>query len=210
MGCHLNVLEATDHDMKTFLRVKGNTYTMVPIGTKIYLNADSINKLNVLRQKDFDIFSITVQKIEEVNGKPLHICTTIHKETRAEMRGSERRDVHFPVSITNSSSLFETLNGCSEGLSLLFKPNRAMVSLSLDRSYQFSVQFREEDYFLDGNIRHIQYDWATHHHIIGVHFPNLTKDQEILLNRLIDPEYKINISTKSSIDSAAGKISIDD
>lgn len=183
---------------------------MVPIGTKIYFNADPINKLNVLRQKDFEVIYITVQKIEEVDGKPLHICTPIHKETRPEMRGSERKEVHFPVIMANSSSQFEAVNGCSEGLSLLFKPNRAMVSLSLNRPYQFSINFKEETYLLDGTIKHIQYDWASHHHVIGIHLSNLTKDQEILLNRLIDPEYKINISNKSTIDSAAGKISIDD
>jgi hypothetical protein len=145
-----------------------------------------------------------------MDGKPLLVCSTIHKETRPDMRQWERREVRFPVTITNSGSRFESLNGCSRGLSLLYKPNRAMVSLSLEKIYPFSIHLKGEQYLFDGNIKHIQYDWDSHHHTIGVHFPHLSKDQEIVLNRLIDPEYKITISNKSTVDSSAGKISIDD
>jgi hypothetical protein len=208
--CYLSVLEANDHEIKTFLRIKGKAAAMVSIGTKIYFDANPINKMNVMRQRDFDVFSITVKQIEDMDGKPVHVCTPIHKESRPELRAAERKETNFLVSIANSSSQFQAMNGCSQGLSLLYKPNRAMISLSLDRSYNFSVPLKDEIYLMEGKIKHIQYNWETHHHIIGVHFPNLSKDHEIVLNRLIDPDYKIDISTKSSIDTSAGKISIDD
>ena len=85
-----------------------------------------------------------------------------------------------------------------------------MVSLSLNRVYNFSVQLKGETYPLPGQIKRIQYDWTSYQHIIGVDFSALNKDQDIILSLMVDPEYTVQLSNKQTVDTASGKISVDD
>lgn len=208
--CYLHVLEANDQALRTFLSLKKGSYTQVPIGTKIFFNAEPMNKQKSGPDHQFDIFSITVKQIEDMDGQPLHVCTTIQKSSRPDMRSQPRKNVDFPVQLTNSSSVFIAKNGNNRGLTLRYTANRAMVSLILNRSYNFSVHLKGEDYILPGKIKHIQYDWKSHQHIIGVDFSELTKDQDIILNLLVDPDYTVQLSDKQTVDTASGKISLDE
>ncbi len=210
VSCYLNVLEATDQEIRAFVGLKRNANTQVPIGTKIIFDAGAVKKNAPVPEASFDILSITVRQIEEKNGQPLLVCTPIQKETRQDQRQHERRDVDFPMQIANSSAVFIAKNGSSKGLTLQYTANRAMVSLSLNRVYNFSVQLKGETYPLPGQIKRIQYDWTSYQHIIGVDFSALNKDQDIILNLMVDPEYTVQLSNKQTVDTASGKISVDD
>lgn len=208
--CYLDVLEATDQEIRMFIGLKKRGDATVPVGTKIYLNAEPINLINVRRNRDFDIFSIQVLQIEVMNGKPLHVCTPIQKETRADLRGEERKQARFPVHIEGKQSEFVTSGGTAKGLTLHYTSQKAMLSLILNQPYQFQVSYKGSDYSLKGVVRHIQYDWRNHEHLVGVHFPDLSQDEDIILNLLLDPDYTIDISTKQTVDTAQGKISAHD
>lgn len=210
VSCYLNVLEATDQEIRAFVGLKRNTHTQVPIGTKIIFDSGAITKPGITSSSSFEILSITVRQIEERNGQPLLVCTSIQKETRQNERANERREVDFPLQIANSSAEFIAKNGNSKGLTMQYTANRAMVSLSLNRIYNFSVQLKGETYQLPGRIKRIQYDWKSYHHLIGVDFSDLNKDQDIILNLMVDPDYTVQLSNKQTVDTASGKISLDD
>lgn len=203
--CYLNVLEATDQEIRTFIRLKKNAFTRLPIGTHVYFNAETLNKGG--SKGELSIFSVVVKQIEEINGQPLHVCTSVQKEIRANLRSQERREVDFELQLANSSSVFIAKNGNNKGLTLHFTAKRAMMGLMLDQFYDFSVQFKGEEYILPGQIKHIQYDWKSHEHLIGVHFPKLDTDQDIVLNLLVDPDYTIPISNRQVVNTSTGKIS---
>lgn len=205
--CHLNVLEATDQEMRTFIRVKNNAFAQLPIGTRIVLNAQALHQGGSTQQREFSIFSLVVKQIEDLNGQPLHVCTSVQKEVRPDLRVQERRDVDFSLRLAGMSEVFTAKSGNNKGLTLHFTANRAMMGLVLERCYDFFVAFKGDDYKLPGQIKHIQYDWTSNEHLIGVHFANLNSDEDIVLNLLVDPDYTIPISNRQVVDSAAGKIS---
>lgn len=208
--CYLDILEATDKEIRTFLSLKKRTDTLVPVGTRIFFDVETINKINVRRQRDFDIFSITVQQLEDWNGKPLHVCTPIQKEARPNLREAERVSAEFPVLLEGGTSEFIARSGTEKGLTLHYTAKKAMLSLALGQQRDFKVTYKGEEYFLNGRVKHIQYDWKRHEHVVGVHFPNLKQEENIILNLLLDPHYTIDISAKQTIDTSAGKISLDD
>lgn len=208
--CYLDVVEATDKEIRTFLGLKRRSDTLVPVGTQIFFNAETINKINVRRNRTFDIFSIKVVEVEDMGGKPLHVCTAISKDSRADLRNDERKEAEFPVRLRGTKSDFIARGGTSKGLTMHYTAKRAMLSLNLGKLYNFSVQYKGNDYQLPGIVKHIQYDWKTHDHVVGVHFPNLDQESEIILNLLLDPEYTIDISSRQTVDTALGKISQED
>lgn len=208
--CYLDVLEATDKEIRTFLGLKKRSDTLVPVGTRIYFDAETINKINMRRSNSFDIFSISVQEVEDLNGKPLHVCTTIQKETLTNRRSTDRKEAQFPVRLKGSKASFLAQGGAAQGLTLHYTARRAMLSLTLNQSYEFLLNYKDMEYVLPGQIKHIQYDWKSHEHVVGVHFPSLGEEEDIVLNRLIDPSYTIDISGRQTIDTAEGKISVEE
>jgi hypothetical protein len=150
-----------------------------------------------------------VKRVEDMNGSPLHVCTPINKASRENMRATERRPVDFPVSLANANATFIARDGNSQGLTLQYVARHATMSLMLERSYEFSVTLKDTEHLLPGTVKHIQYDWQTHQHVVGVHFGSLNKDQEMIMNLLVDPDYIIPISNNASVDTATGKISVD-
>ena len=204
--CYLHILDANNDEVKTLLKIKSNAFTEVPVGTTIYFSMGKDN-----RQSDgtFNLFSVKVKRVDDVSGNPLHVCTAINKASRENMRAIERRPLDFPVKLSNSDAMFTARDGHSQGLTLQYTANHAMMSLILDRTYDFSVNLKDTEHLLPGKIKHIHYDWQTHQHVVGVHFSQLNKDQDIILNLLVDPDYVIPISNNASVDTAAGKISLD-
>jgi hypothetical protein len=208
--CYLDILEASDKEIRTFLGLKKRSDTLVSIGTKIYFNAETNNKINVRRSNTYDIFSITVLEIEDMDGKPLHVCTPILKESRPDLRGEERLKTEFYLELEGAGTDFLAKSGTVKGLTLHYRAKKAMLSLTLHQEYSFKVIYKGELHRLPGEIKHIQYDWKSHDHIVGVAFNRLTREQETILNLLIDPSFTIDITGKQTIDSALGKISQDD
>ncbi len=207
--CYLHVVEASQHEIKTYLKLKAKGFSEVPVGTTIFFKVEPLNKGDDDTPPSYTIFSVKVTHVQEVNGQMLHVCTAVDKKQREELRAAPRRALEFPVALANSEALFTAINGNNRGLTLQYSANHAMVSLVLGRSYEFVMSHKETSYVLPGEIKHIQYDWQTHQHLIGVHFNKLDKDQDMILNLLVDPDYVIPISNKASVDTATGKISLD-
>jgi len=204
--CYLYIVEANQDEVRTFIKLKSSAFTSISVGTTILFN---MGKSGSSKSDTYNVFSAKVKGVEEQDGQTLHVCTPIQKSERRNLRASERRPVHFPVGMSNSQAIFNALEGSSQGLTLRYSANHAMVSLTLDQTYEFKVNLKDELYCLPGSIKHIQYDWQTHQHLIGVYFGELNKDQAMILNLLVDPEYVVPISNNASVDSAAGKISLD-
>lgn len=205
--CYLDVLEASSNGLRTFIGLSRRADTVVPVGTKIFFNAEPIRDQS--QSQSFDLYSITVQKIEDENGQPLLVCSPIQKETRPDLRSEERKIKEFPVTLQNAS--FIAKGGTAKGLTLYYAAKKALLSLALKQVYQFSVEYKGATYHLPGEIKHIHYDWKTHEHLLGVAFSKLPKQEEAVLNFLLDPEYTVPIAEKQTIDTALGKISeVDD
>jgi len=204
--CYLHILDANNDEVRTLLKIKSNAFTEVPVGTTIYF---SMGKDNRQPDGSFSLFSVKVKIVQSLDGNPLHICTAIKKTERQDMRAAERRPLDFPVKMSNSDAMFTARSGNNQGLTLQYAANHAMMSLVLDRTYDFSVNLKDTEHVLPGAIKHVHYDWQTHMHVVGVQFNNLNKDQEIILNLLVDPDYVIPISNNASVDTATGKISLD-
>jgi hypothetical protein len=203
--CYLHILEAGNEEVRTLIKIKSNAFAMIPAGTVLVFNGK--DPQTGVGPKS--VFSTQVLRVEELDGKSLHICTGITEENRPDLRSALRKPVKFPVLMAQSQALFTAIEGTNQGLTLLYSTNYAMVSLGLERVYEFSVQWKDETYLLPGHIKHIQYDWQSHQHLIGVQFKELSKDQQLILNLLVDPDYVVPISNNAVVDSAAGKISLD-
>lgn len=214
--CYMDVEEANDQEFRTYISLKKRYDTMVPVGTKLMLNAESINKITARRSGSYDLFSVTVTGMELVDGKPLHICTPIHKTTYPDRRSRERRNSEFMLSLDGASDgRFLVQNGTISqegspgGLKLKYQSKKAVLSLKLDQVCKFKVLYKGEEYVFPGAIKHIQYDWKKHDHELGIEFIVTDDEIEFILNKLIDAEYTIELSGRHSVDTAAGKISRD-
>jgi hypothetical protein len=201
--CYLQVLDANNQEVRLLLGVKHRSDTQVPIGTRIFLSTGGMN----LEGSQLSVYSVTVLNVEERDGLFVHICTPISRELADNRRAQPRLSVDFPVLLVDSQTLFMATDGTPEGLGLTYTAQRAILKLTLNESYDFKFNCKGEDCRLKGVIKHIQYDWRTFQHRIGLHFQDLRKDERILLNIMVDPDYTVPISNTQTIDSGAGKIS---
>lgn len=209
--CYLDILEANDKEILVYVGLKHRADSLVPPGTRIYFNAEPINRINQRRNRDLDLFSITVLEVRPPeNGSVLHVCTPINKEIRPNLRQHERRAASFPMQLAHLNLGFEVVDGSWKGVTLHCTSRRAMLSLTMGGTYPFTVEHKDMAYTLPGVIKHIQYDWKKHNHVIGVHFSQLPQDEQAVLNMLLDPHYTIELSNRQTIDTAQGKISADD
>lgn len=206
VSCFLDIIEANNQEVRAFLGIKHRSDGHVPIGTRIFLSqAEGSASGN-----EFSSFSVTVLKIDSQGDRQIHICTPIHKQTQANRRALTRKPVGFPVLLVDSQTVFFAVNGSAAGLELSCIAQKAILKLTVNQVYQFKVNCKGEDCLLQGVVKHIQYDWRTFQHRVGVHFPALGKDEQIILNWLVDPDYKVPISQNQTIDTATGKISLNE
>jgi hypothetical protein len=205
--CYLDVLEASSQGIRTFIGLSRRADTVVPIGTKIFFNAEPMQAQS--QSQSFDLYSINVQQIEDVNGHPLLVCSPIQKETRPDLRSDERKMTEFPVTLSGQSqdTSFIAKNANSKGFTLHHVAKRAILSLVLNQVYQFSVEYKGTTYHLPGEIKHIHYDWKTHEHLVGVAFSQMSEQERTIVNLLADPTYTVPMAEKQTVDTALGKIS---
>lgn len=208
--CYLEVVEANDTEFRTFLGIRRTSDVVVPIGTRIYLNAESIHKITAKRTNVYDVYYVTVKGMDEVDGRPLHICESLTKTTHKDMRENPRVELNFPVIVDlgdGQTISFQVVNGTANGFTLLYKSNHVLLGgLHLDEAYSFQVPYKDRFYDFIAFVKHIQYNWRTHEHQVGIEFSEMDTDHSIVLNLLIDPNYSIDISHKESIDPLTGKI----
>jgi hypothetical protein len=208
--CILHIVEANDHEMQLFLGVKRRRDGQVPVGTRIFLDMEPLNKIKGEKKQSTECLSITVKEVREMDGQQLLICSTLQKESITERRQKERISAEFSLRLADSGAVFTVVDGTDRGLTLRYTSNKPLISLLVDRTYEFIINYKETDYPLSGQIKHIHYDWKAFQHTIGVHFPEPGKEQEVILNLLLDPEYTVKISTNQTVDTSQGKVSIED
>lgn len=206
VNCYLNILEASGLEVKALIGINSRSDAQVPIGTRIILNPEA----NTASGSEFATFSMIVLKTEEHFGKLVHICSPIHRQTTPNQRKVERKPVSFPVLLTDSQTIFFAVNGSHQGLELACSAQKAMLKLTINQTYTFKVNCKGEDCQLQGQVKHIQYDRKTFQHRVGIHFPDLGKDELIILNLLVDPDYKVPLSQNQTVDTTTGKISLND
>lgn len=217
--CRLDVLEADDREMRLFLGLKRRADTAVAVGTRVFMDATPLNRSEHAPQESSELvsLSVTVREVREMDGKPLLICSCMQRETLADRRSEPRRATDFRLRLADGSADFKVTEGTVRGLTIEAavpekKPNtqgKPLLSLMVDRDYAFTVTHKETDYPLLGTIRHIHYDWKSYRHRLGLSLSALTSEQEIILHRLLDPNYTIPISNRQTIDTSQGKISSD-
>jgi hypothetical protein len=207
--CYLDVLEASSDGFKTFIGLSSRADTVVPVGTRIFFNAEPSRQVDAQPPQSFDVYSITVRQIEDVSGQPILVCSPIQKETRPNLRSEERKQAQFPVRLSgkSQSTSFVAKEGTVKGLTLVYAARKALLSLALGQVYNFSVEYKGTTYQLPGEVKHIRYDWKTHEHLVGVHFRQLPEQEKVVLNLLLDPTYTIPITDKQTVDTSLGKIS---
>lgn len=205
-SCYLDVIEADDKTFHTFIGTKHRSDTMVPVGTKLYLNAEAINRIKARRTNTFDEFCTVVQEVAVQDGKPVHICTPLLKESHPERRQQPRKPTEFFLQL-NGKAAFIAANGSPEGLRLIYKSRRAILSIRLHQICDFTVTYKAQEYTYPAEVVYIQYDWKTHEHVIGIRFTESDDHRETVMNLLIDPHYTIDLSGKQTIDTQAGKVS---
>ena len=194
-SCYLDVIEANDQTFQTF------------IGTRLYLNAETINRIKARRSNEFDEFCVAVQEVAVKDGKPVHICTPLLKESFAERRSKPRKPTEFFLQLNGGKAAFIASNGTTEGLRLTYKSRRAILSIRLHQTCDFTLTYKGEEYTYPAEVLYIQYDWKSHEHNIGIRFAQMDDKHETVMNLLIDPSYTVDLSGKQTIDSAAGKVS---
>jgi hypothetical protein len=149
---------------------------------------------------------VTVTALGEHEGRPLHICTPLLKETRQDERAKPRLKTQFQVSMEGSNAQFHVRNGTDEGLTLVYKSKNVILSANLGNYYDFRMNYKGQEYVYSAKVKHIQYNWKSHEHVVGIAFDALDNQRFTILNLLIDPNYKIDISHKETIDPVTGKI----
>jgi hypothetical protein len=222
--CRLDVLSADDQEMRLFLGLKQRGDTAAAVGTRIFLDATPLNQPPERSEpsgaapSELVCLSVTVREVRETEGRPLLVCSGIQRETLTDRRSEPRRPADFPLRLADGSAAFRVTEGNVHGLTLeAAEPEKGrdqaagkpLLSLMVDRGYDFTVTHKETDYRLSGAIKHIHYDWKRYRHRLGVALSDLSDDQEIVLNRLLDPDYTVPISNRQTIDTSQGKISPD-
>ncbi|HEY9744799.1 MAG TPA: hypothetical protein V6C99_01125 [Oculatellaceae cyanobacterium] len=205
--CYLDVLEASEERLRAFVSFSRLPGPTVPIGTRIFFNSEAIPGAPL--EAAFAVYSIVVQGIEEAQGQPLLVCSPIDKEVRPNLRTTERKPTEFRVTLPGKAddSVFIAKEGNLKGLTLHHSSKKVILSLALGRVYGFKVEHKGSTFTLPGEVRHIRYDWKTYEHCIGIHFPQLPEQEEVVLNRLLDPTYTIPIAEKHTVDASISKIS---
>lgn len=206
VSCYIDVQQATDQNMRLLIGVKKRGDNQVAVGTRIYLNAESINKINARRSGSFDTFSTVVLDVKPYQGKVLHICSPIMRETTPDRRLQQRFDCDFHLSQAHSGINYRILNGSSSGAKLIYQDRRAVMSLILGTQSNFQTAYKDRIYRFNGEVHHILYDWRRHTHEVGIIWRGLTSETETIWNLLINPEYSVDITSKHKIDGGEGKI----
>ncbi len=217
--CYVEVEDVSDTEFRAYIGVKRRADTVLPIGAKVFINPDSLKPKSVVSKKDdeadfkgksedeaheFVFVRVLKHQVYEGSEGTVHICSPIQRENRNNLRKTPRKPSDFKI-YHGKDIEFSVENGSTKGLGLFFKSNNAVVAMTPNREYTLTATHKEKEYSFPGSIKHILYNWKTYEHRIGFELQPLSKEKEIVMNILIDPEYKISLSG-STVDAATGKI----
>jgi hypothetical protein len=208
--CYLDGIEATADGIKAQIGIRSPGDTIVPVGTKLYLPSHTIKSVGPEGGNEYEIFYVVVLGVAIEYGEPIQICSPIQKEKRKNLRQHDRKVCQFRINFEEMESTeFTVVNGSSHGLTLLYKPSRLFIGLVLGNEYTIHTLYKEQDYTFPGQVTHIQYDWQSNQHLVGMQILQLTQTQDAMLNRMIDPNYKIEVRQTASIDTDEARIRSD-
>ncbi len=207
--CYLDVVDATAEGFKAQVGIRIPGDTVIPTGTKLYLA--HTHEDNPLQEGNmFEMYYVTVKGVESLKGMPVQVCSAITKEKREDLREIERKDCYFEIRIAEvEEGEYTAINGSIGGLTVMYQTDKRFSGLVLGSNYHFTAQYKNELLSVPSQITHIHYDWHTNQHLMGLKVLNLTRDQEVILNKLIDPAYTIEIKHKSLVDADEARIRVD-
>lgn len=206
---YLDICKADSEGFETYVSLKKLHDTVIPPGARLYFESDGITQMKARRSGQFDQYFVTVLDTDMTEDACLHFCTPVEIESFPDRRQIPRKNTEFSVQFTGDLTKdFIATNGSVEGgLRLEYQSQKAMMGFKLKNLYDFQFNYKSNIYTFQGLVKHIQYNWKTHGHQIGLELVDNKEDGFYVVNRLIDSEYTVNISTKQSIDTSAGKIS---
>jgi hypothetical protein len=205
--CTVDVIDANETQLVAALGTRRSGDTVVPVGTRLFFNADSLNKITAKHSNTFEVISVTVKAQAKDQGNPVLVCTPIQKETRGDLRQTPRQAAVFPIRLQGHETKMLVNAGSLMGLSIIYPSTRPVLNLRIDQEINAIITHKEREFIYKGLIKHIHYDWKTHQHKVGLALTEMDEDSRVILNLMLDPAYKIDISHKESIDTSEGKIS---
>lgn len=206
--CFLDVLEADGEALIAHVGVRKRADTEVPAGTRLILMTEQLQKITQRQKQSCDIFYVTVlSTYKDEHGLAVHKCTTVQRETIPERRAKERAEVRVPVHLKGGEELFTMINASTKGLTLEFTSKKAVMRFRLDEVYTVQISHRGKFHEFPIRIKHIQYNWKSHLHTLGVGFESLNWEQETIINLIIDPTYQVKLPESQKIDTGEFKIS---
>lgn len=206
---YLDICKADNDEFHTYVSLKKLHDTVIPVGARLYFESEGITQIKARRSGQYDQYFVTVMDTEVTESACLHLCTPVEIESFPERRTKPRKDTQFRVQFGGDLTKdFIAIDGSVEGgIRLEYRSLKAMMGFKLQETYEFQFAYKNAQYVFSARVKHIQYNWKTHGHQIGVELVDNKSDGYFVLNRLIDSDYTVDISTKQSIDTSAGKIS---
>jgi len=203
--CQLELTTHSETSITTYVGVKGPGDTKLPIGTTLFFDPVALSNEIKPSSSSYDFVVAKVVAHEDVPGKkaPLHQCSLTH-QSRQNTRNLTRKPCQF--SMTSGNLQLLVTNGSVEGLNLMLKAETMLSSMTQGRQYPLTANFKNQNYTFNVVVQHIHYNWQTFHHQVGVQLLPLSKEEETVMNMLIDPNFKVELKT-AAVDAASGKIS---
>ncbi len=197
----LDIVSATAEQVQLRVGIHKSGDTNVPKGTPVYLPTQVHTATS---ETEFETLSVIVTHIDD-DG--LHTCSAIQRQRHPDLRQSERKTAEFPITIQELPEIrFKVVGGSPQGLTLSYRASKLFIGLVLGNTYTLKTEYKTDVLELPGKVTHIHYDWRTLEHQVGLQITNISAIQELMLNRLIDPNYEITIKAASTIDTEEARI----
>lgn len=208
--CTLDIVEANSDGMQAQISVRSRGDTVVPVGTKLHLIFPKPYP-EIMADRRFEVLYVKVLGIEIIKGKPVQVCSPICREVRTDTRKHERKTCRFEVKLAElSTTAFTVVNGSINGLTLVDSTAKLFIGLGLGNEYHINATHKDEIFSFPAKVAHIHYDWRQHQHQVGVKILSLTPVQKVVLNRLIDPNFVLEMTQTASVDTDEALIRHDD
>lgn len=203
--CSLDVIEATATGLKTQIGIRMPGDVFIPPGTRLYIISGTSSQTSSKGEQER--FYVVSQGIEVMDGVPVMACSPITRETIPNRRKQERLACQFSARMDDLGQLkFTATLGSTLGLTLICHPSKRLIGLVVGKQQELQVRYKDRDYPFSTEITHIHYDWQKCRHSVGVKFKDLTEQQEVIIKRLIDPEYTVEISQTALVDPEQARI----
>lgn len=156
-----------------------------------------------------EVLYLDVLETEVANDNVYHIFSPIHKLHFKDRRQTPRKQCHFISTFDKFGYKFKVVEGTTQGLTLEFSSEKVLSGLVINQEYTLRSQFKTQPLDITVKLKHINYDWYTQVHRIGMSVSPLKAVQENILQHLIDPNYQFVLEQTDTVDMAGGRIRLD-